>query len=1139
MPSPEFLGIIGSVSRSYVAFNNDWDITVDLSSLPGSPTELPSGTIVAYVYACNDLNGAAVFITDTRGNNWNLNSIVETGHGSFSHQTYGMYSTRQDVGRLQHGDIVNVDGMIVGSHGHDVGFLIAIRNYNFTTHSDGFTSGNVGNTIYYGPTSPTAGQYRMGIVSLLTGKTSGSAPTSVTYNHDFQHITSGIIPGQLPNEWRLFVAWGYDGPGPMDIQLQATTNTTADQYGGGILWFSADAPAVTYSASGARSFGAATLAGSATYTPIPCDLELLIDGLVEDNDGIPPSGNVTTDQTPSFTWAIQENTVLGGGTGGDYRILDTFDRTNGSHIESSVCDTGQTWVRVENAQDNSNPVYIRSGVLTTKALATSGFPDGGYYNEGHIYLIRDDAVSSGDCTVGMDLTFREHGVSTDARVYLLGGTQITGDNYLNSYAVAVSFSDSDEISLQLQRWDDTFSITNLGSSYEPELALAATAEYTVKLRVERTPTSADLTVYWDDAEVVTYTDTSPSIDLSGGSSLANYNGFQLGFGTEGDAGDGQGIILPTRFFVDPIEAEGEPHSFDYVYDWEVTQGAALVAEGRTANSFLHLAQILTVGSYDLTVTVTSDVGCTASDTYPFQIIAREYPRETDPPPDPPDGPPHYIQPLEDFGGRLIRYLPRWLSLFGTASAPASASLFYQFLDTPLTQMEEFQGEAVELLDGQTLFLAPLDQAREAWHLQTSYRSRDHVSVTYAVSGGAVTGTVVRASSDHQFLTSREPIFLLGDTGRFAFRNLNRRVVTVTPDGWTSGSVAPTSGSARFQIPEPDQIVPDAPLEFYWDGIWYDLDPKSPGTDAQYGIIRLPLTYWGPVIFRYHSTLFSDSVQVSLSGEVYQTPDPIDIWNRFDELALVVNLERQPGEDNKALRNRIHHRIMARPGTYSLAVNQHIAQDLLLTDFVPWGGHTTLNFQTSGFFGLRSVDVRGVPEYDVLQEELLSLGGGAYSATKSNWLPGWKLYVNGHPVSLFQYPNLTLSGSHVVFGKAVSGTVSAHYRYRNYEPVYNSLGFLTQIVPVTTNLVSGQYQVLLTFGVRSYTVWDPAYVQAQLLNPDGTPNERFRDLRNTLITDSPIHYGRARWGREANWLTEQEILPQVSYLPHVFDQVTES
>jgi hypothetical protein len=287
-------------------------------------------------------------------------------------------------------------------------------------------------------------------------------------------------------------------------------------------------------------------------------------------------------------------------------------------------------------------------------------------------------------------------------------------------------------------------------------------------------------------------------------------------------------------------------------------------------------------------------------------------------------------------------------------------------------------------------------------------------------------------------------------------------------------------------------------------------------------------------FSYQSQVYATSLTLSVSGSPFLTPNAIDLPNRIDEIGLLAGVKRFPGEDNKNLRERVRSRLAGgRGATLSLAA-RHVAQELDRTMLLGWDGRTTLDFAASGIYGIRQVDVHWLSQWQAATETLVRETLRRYSASRSDWLPGWLITVDGVPAGQTIYPSIAVSGNDVDFGRDVSGSVVASFRYEQYTLERSSAGFITRVIPVLRNLPSGNYTVVLTRNVRVFTAADREYIESDLLNPDGTPNRFFQELRERLLTDSPIHLSRARWGEGAHWLLESDDLPLTEHLPAVFD-----
>jgi hypothetical protein len=422
-------------------------------------------------------------------------------------------------------------------------------------------------------------------------------------------------------------------------------------------------------------------------------------------------------------------------------------------------------------------------------------------------------------------------------------------------------------------------------------------------------------------------------------------------------------------------------------------------------------------------------------------------------------------------------------------------------------------------------------------MQSRFTDRDPLTVTYTASGEV--GSVRRTGSVYQFLTADDPVYLIGERGHMLFRNMARRVVTVDP---VSGSTGATGQllqylSHQYRIPaEPNGIVRDTDVLFNYNGVDFRIKAGASGVDPDQSTIQMPESISGALTFSYQSRTLALLVTVSVSGNPSLSVDLHDLWNRFDELGLVVGLQRRTNEDNVLFRQRILSRFLSRLGVTRHSVAQHISQDLTLTTVLSWDGRQPLDFPTSGIHAVSYFNVEGLPEIAATQEELVRSGSDfqRYTGAKSDWLPGYIIFVDGTPVSRNRYPNLVVSGNVIHFGTPVSGVVTAVYQYRNFTLTRTSQDHINLVTPVDGNAVSGTYTAVLTRNVKVFTAADSDFIDERLLNADGTPNAYFFELAARLLEGSPIHMGRARWGDGSYWLLESSDKPLTEHIPVVFD-----
>jgi hypothetical protein len=563
----------------------------------------------------------------------------------------------------------------------------------------------------------------------------------------------------------------------------------------------------------------------------------------------------------------------------------------------------------------------------------------------------------------------------------------------------------------------------------------------------------------------------------------------------------------------------------YLYVWEVrsSDGTTLLASGTTVANLVELPE-LDYDEYQFRVHVTDSEGhCSLWTGFGFESTVFV--------PDVVIEEPPVLEPVIPRAPELLRYLPRWYSVYGDEENPGTATTLYQYFEPQLVEWARFNRSVEEVAQSLSLLEAPVAQPRLAWTLHTRMDVNASFTVNVRLDGasGTLSGEVRRAESLYDFTTAYEPIYVLDEQGRMVFRNLCSRMRSITPDG---EDVYHLTG-------ETSGLVRDADLTVLKDGLWYILPVDGGSVNVYTGSLMLPATYSGAATIRYLSRRYQETVEVSVAGEPWQTPYTLDLWNRFDELGLLIGITRRAGEDNGHYRERLYARCLSKIGTAQDSLEQHVAEDLSLVTVLEWDGISTLNLAASGHWGIQDIYIQDVPELGhAVEEELLPTGtAGLYSSHKRTWLEGYYLHVDGRTATTLTYPDLSVSGNLVDFGTAVPGRVWANYRYRNYTLTRSSQDTITTVTPVSGNLLPGSYQVLLVRGVVAHTLDERNFINTELLDGAGRPNGYFRQLRETLLQGSPVHVGRSGWNG-SYWLDREDDRPQVSYLPLVFDQTGE-
>lgn len=601
------------------------------------------------------------------------------------------------------------------------------------------------------------------------------------------------------------------------------------------------------------------------------------------------------------------------------------------------------------------------------------------------------------------------------------------------------------------------------------------------------------------------------------------------------AGSGTCDITPTVQWTAPTGSVGP-----FLYAWTLRHDSAtgsVVVSGITVNVNSATMPTLTPGIYQLSI-VATDSGGGTSNLHPllFRVLDCKFAL----PPKVITIDPFDIEPAVPTDEDYIRYLPQWMNVHGTATVPPSASTTFRLFKPFITELRGVEKESNRFSDQSGVLEVPINLPRKAWHLQTRFTAFDVISVNCIASG--IITPVRRETSTYNFLITDDPVYILGDNGHMVFRNLAQREVTVAPVSGSTGATGSTLAflSHQYQMPyEHEGIVGDSNVLFFFDGLEYRIKAGSAGVDPDQAVVQLTDPYSGTITFRYQSKTLAPVVMISISGNPAVSPSPTDLWNRFDELGLLCGLRRRDDEDNLVFRKRVYARFISNIGTNETRVAEHISQDLTLVDVLPWDGVSTIYLAASGYTGIKYIEAEGLPQTDFRNEELVRFGSNfqVYSASKSNWLPGWAVYVNGRIATQAQYPNMLVSGNIVSFGTAVSGTITASYTFEHYTLTKTPLNTITIIAPVASNAISGAYTLILSRVVVLHTPADTNYQRTNLLNPNGTPNGLFYEITARLLEGSPIHFGRARWGIEANWLERSEDKPLTEHLPSVFDVIT--
>jgi hypothetical protein len=383
-----------------------------------------------------------------------------------------------------------------------------------------------------------------------------------------------------------------------------------------------------------------------------------------------------------------------------------------------------------------------------------------------------------------------------------------------------------------------------------------------------------------------------------------------------------------------------------------------------------------------------------------------------------------------------------------------------------------------------------------------------------------TFTLKRAQNSFEFLNSPDPIYLMNDSGVALLRNLALR------------EVSSTSTSGIYHLLE--RLVDDEDIYIFYQDRWIYFPCTDPGFNAEGTLDLRNYSISGTIKVRYSSLELmreSRSSCITIDGHPI-SPAPYDLWNSFDDLGLLLGLERDLWEDNKKFLSRIHSVFQAPGGSTPNNLETGVSRDLALIQVINWDASEILELTRQGCNSITVVNIPNLREVDSTIEDLIpSLDRKIWKSNFTSWLSGEEILIDNYQIANTEY---TISGSTLNFNHSVSGKVTAKYHYRNYSINKDTSGFIVNIVP-TDNIREKNYLVVTIPMIRIHSLSDSEYSLAYLYNPDDSPTSYLLELSDTISKMTPTSLGYSAWDK-VSWQEENNLeSAKPFYLPSSFDR----
>ncbi len=413
--------------------------------------------------------------------------------------------------------------------------------------------------------------------------------------------------------------------------------------------------------------------------------------------------------------------------------------------------------------------------------------------------------------------------------------------------------------------------------------------------------------------------------------------------------------------------------------------------------------------------------------------------------------------------RMRSPTPRWLSCW---DQPPSGSMLWNWMDASAG----YYGVAERTIDtvrrNKFLESADLSSPRLAWRCTSPIPANEQL---IGVSGYTSGWFTIRQADDAlDFVTSFDPVYVVDNSKMMYFRNLaitefpihNWKAPTYTLSGTTTGII----NDSEIALVASGTSGPVYPVNInYSDNINYDKCT-----------VELPLT--GNVVLRYQGLSHSAAVTgVWVNSHAPVVVEQFDLWNVFDSFGLLLGLSRVSGETNRDYKDRLINIFQAPPGVTKRGILFGMGRELQLAGSLDWDGVSTVTFATSGVTGVTHVYVDNLPQTgSVRMEALTPASGNSWSANNTyyslheEWLPGWKVFLDGRLITTESHSGMTQSGNTLrILCGAVSGDVRASYQYANYTTTKDASGYILTVSPVSVSYGNTQASYSWSVGKSDY------------------------------------------------------------------------
>lgn len=464
----------------------------------------------------------------------------------------------------------------------------------------------------------------------------------------------------------------------------------------------------------------------------------------------------------------------------------------------------------------------------------------------------------------------------------------------------------------------------------------------------------------------------------------------------------------------------------------------------------------------------------------------------------------------------LRYLPKWMD---PLYPPVSGSLLATFWVNSL--LESYVNITKDLKDmSGGLTYSSYGQPRVGWICYIDKTPATSLSISYFYStpssSGTTSGTIRQSASLYDFFHSIDPVFYHSEDNKLIyFRNLEVKIINTTPASDYSISI--------------DSPIDDCDI-WYKQGRTYErIDAQSENIDYSNNKVYVPRNSYTNLVYSSKAALnsidASGVIKINTGPKINITP--IDFLNFWDSHAAIFNTKRYPRESNVSIYNRIHlsNLVTSSSKLDELLVSLSREFDTIIS--LTWVPSSILNLNTLGLYDISSINIIGVEKEVNVIEDGIKVTDNIYKLTKVPIEGTLRLLTAGY----YSVPASSISNL-LIFYDSPQNNFKSVYRYRNYEIVKDTTGFIQQVVPVEFNMPQNPVLVILTKAIRNYSLNSTEYL-TRLLNGDNTPTDYLLRLTKNIQDLVKITYNYVTWDK-VHFFKEEEDKPELFYVSRILD-----